>query len=72
MPFNGSTGPRATLRDFWPSTKNMPRRKITRRRLYLEAIREILPKMGDKYIVDAEQRNLLPLLNLGGSKGGQP
>jgi modulator of FtsH protease HflK len=45
---------------------------ITRRRLYLEAIREILPKMGDKFIVDAEQRNLLPLLNLGVSKGGQP
>jgi modulator of FtsH protease HflK len=45
---------------------------VTRRRLYLEAIRDILPKMGEKYIVDAEQRNLLPLLNLGGSKGGQP
>ena len=44
---------------------------VTRRRLYLEAIREILPKMGDKYIVDEEQDNLLPLLNLGGSKGGK-
>jgi membrane protease subunit HflK len=44
---------------------------VTRRRLYLEAIREILPKMGDKYIVDEEQNNLLPLLNLGGSKGGK-
>ena len=44
---------------------------ITRRRIYLEAIREILPKMGDKYIVDADQRNLLPLLNLVGPKGGQ-
>jgi len=45
---------------------------VTRRRLYLEAIREILPKMGEKYIVDEEQNNLLPLLNLGGSKGGKP
>jgi len=45
---------------------------VTRRRLYLEAIREILPKMGDKYIVDEEQNNLLPLLNLGLSKGGKP
>jgi len=44
---------------------------VTRRRIYLEAIREILPKMGDKYIVDADQRNLLPLLNLVGPKGGQ-
>jgi membrane protease subunit HflK len=44
---------------------------VTRRRIYLEAIREILPKMGDKYIVDADQKNLLPLLNLVGPKGGQ-
>jgi membrane protease subunit HflK len=44
---------------------------VTRRRMYLEAIREILPKMGDKYIVDADQKNFLPLLNLAPSKGGQ-
>ena len=44
---------------------------ITRRRLYLEALREIFPKLGEKYIVDADQKNLLPLLNLGQSKGGQ-
>lgn len=43
---------------------------VTRRRLYLEAIREILPKMGDKYIVDHEQENPLPLLNLGESDDG--
>jgi membrane protease subunit HflK len=44
---------------------------VTRRRLYLEAIREILPKMGEKYVVDGEQKNLLPLLNLGNPKGGK-
>ncbi|MGD8228705.1 MAG: HflK protein, partial [Desulfobacteraceae bacterium] len=44
---------------------------VTRRRLYLEAIREIYTKFGSKYIVDAEQNNLLPLLNLGQPKGGQ-
>jgi membrane protease subunit HflK len=44
---------------------------VTRRRLYLEAIREIYTKLGSKYIVDADQRNLLPLLNLGQPKGGQ-
>lgn len=44
---------------------------VTRRRLYLEAIREILPKMGEKYILDADQKNLLPLLNLGKSPGGK-
>ena len=44
---------------------------ITRRRLYLEAIQEIFPKLGDKFIVDEDQKNLLPLLNLGKSKGGK-
>ena len=44
-------------------------KEVTRRRLYLESILEIFPKMGSKYIVDAEQENLLPLLNLGQQKG---
>lgn len=42
---------------------------VTRRRLYLEALREVFPKLGSKYIVDAEQKNFLPLLNLGQPKG---
>ena len=40
-------------------------RDVTKRRLYLETIREVIPKIGQKYIVDSEQKNLLPLLNLG-------
>lgn len=44
---------------------------ITRRRLYLEALKDIFPKLGDKYIVDSEQNNLLPLLNLGQPLGGE-
>jgi membrane protease subunit HflK len=44
---------------------------ITRRRLYLEAITEIFPKLGSKYIVDADQSNFLPLLNLGRPQGGK-
>ncbi|MBW1731796.1 MAG: FtsH protease activity modulator HflK [Deltaproteobacteria bacterium] len=42
---------------------------VTRRRMYLEAISKIFPKMGKKYIVDSEQKNLLPLLNLQSKKG---
>jgi modulator of FtsH protease HflK len=38
---------------------------ITKRRLYLEAMKELLPKLGPKFIVDENQKNLLPLLNLG-------
>ena len=37
---------------------------VTKRRLYLEAMREVLPKLGNKYIIDTEQSNVLPLLNL--------
>jgi len=44
---------------------------VTRRRLYLEAMENILPRLGDKYVVDADQKNLLPLLTLGKSEGGK-
>jgi len=42
---------------------------ITQRRLYLESLKRLLPKLGPKYIVDADQNNLLPLLNFGNSQG---
>jgi len=38
---------------------------VTRKRLYLEAINEILPKISRKIIFDEKQKNILPLLNLG-------
>jgi membrane protease subunit HflK len=44
---------------------------VTRRRLYLETMSEILPEIERKYIVDPELKNLIPLLQLDG-KGGQP
>jgi membrane protease subunit HflK len=37
---------------------------VTLRRLYLETLKELLPRLGPKYIVDDNQRNVLPLLNL--------
>jgi membrane protease subunit HflK len=37
---------------------------VTRRRLYLEAMGIVLPRMGNKYIIDPDQKGLLPLLNL--------
>ena len=43
---------------------------VTKRRLYLEALKDLLPNLGPKYIVDANQRNLLPLLNLGKEQQG--
>lgn len=44
---------------------------VTKRRLYLESLRDLLPKLGEKYIVDADQKNLLPLLNLGKQNGAK-
>ena len=47
-------------------------KEVTKRRLYLEAIKEALPKLGQKYIVDSDQKNLLPLLNIyQKTKGGE-
>lgn len=44
---------------------------VTRKRLYLEAMEEILPDL-EKYIVPSgEDGNLLNLLNLGGTKGAK-
>ncbi len=40
---------------------------ITKRRLYLETIKQTFPNLGPKYIIDSDQKNLLPLLNLGQS-----
>ncbi len=40
---------------------------VTEKRLYLEAMLEIIPKVGNTYIVDSDQKNLLPLLNMGGA-----
>jgi len=43
-------------------------RDVTRRRLYLEAMKELLPKLGPKFIFDSNQNNILPFLNLNGNQ----
>jgi membrane protease subunit HflK len=40
-------------------------REVTRRRMYLEAMQEVLPQVTEIYVVDKEQKTLLPLLDLG-------
>jgi modulator of FtsH protease HflK len=39
--------------------------EVTRRRLYLEAMEEVLSSSGPKTILDSDLRSLLPMLNLG-------
>jgi membrane protease subunit HflK len=38
---------------------------VTRKRLYLETLNDVLPRISKKIIVDENQKNLVPLLNLG-------
>ncbi len=42
--------------------------EVTRKRIYLETVREILPKVGRKIVVDDQVRGVLPLLNLDGGR----
>ena len=42
---------------------------VTRRRMYLETLKDLFPSLGSKFIIDEDQKNLLPLLNLGKEKG---
>ena len=47
--------------------------EITRKRMYLETMSEVLPKVESKIIVDSDVKGLLPLLNLNGlnTEGGK-
>ncbi len=42
---------------------------VTRKRLYLEAMQEILPLAGHKYVIDSSTHNILPLLKLNNEGG---
>lgn len=44
---------------------------VTKRRMYLETLKDLFPKLGKKYILDSDQKNILPLLNLGAKEGEQ-
>ncbi len=56
--------------------------EVTRQRIYLETLNDILPKVGRKIVVDEGVRGVLPLLNLDAGRaptsrpaqggGGQP
>ncbi|MCD6234794.1 MAG: FtsH protease activity modulator HflK [Candidatus Neomarinimicrobiota bacterium] len=37
---------------------------VTRQRIYLETMNEILPQLGKKYVIDEDVSGILPLLNL--------
>ena len=65
---NAAKGDAAKFIATWEAYKDA--KDVTRKRLYLEALNEVLPKAGEKFIVDSEQKSILPLLNLT-NKGGK-
>lgn len=52
----------------WEEYKKAP--KITKKRMYLETMSNVLPKTKTKYVIDPQQTSILPLLKLG-QEGGK-
>ena len=46
--------------------------EVTRRRIYIETLQDVMPGIRSKIIVDEQTRNILPLLNLDAQKGDRP
>jgi len=53
----------------WQEYKKAP--EVTRKRLYLETMSQVLPQAEKKYIMDPDETSILPLLKLGGEGGTQ-
>lgn len=66
---NRAKGEAERFLDTWRAYRKAP--QVTRKRLYLEALAEVLPQVKEKYIIDADQSSILPLLNLGRKGGGK-
>lgn len=64
---NRASGDAARFRSLY--TEYAKAKDVTQRRLYLENMRTVLPKIGSKYIVDSDQKNMLPFLNLTNTTG---
>jgi len=46
--------------------------EVTRRRIYVETLQEVLPGLRSKFIIDENSRSILPLLNLDSEKSDNP
>ena len=59
---NESKGDATKFLATWTAYKEA--KDVTRKRLYLETLQEVLPKAGKIYVMDPKGSNILPLLNL--------
>lgn len=46
--------------------------EVTRRRIYIETLQDVMPSIRSKIIIDEQTRGILPLLNLNSQMGGKP
>ena len=46
--------------------------EVTRRRIYIETLQDVMPSVRSKIIVDERTRSILPFLNLDAQKGDRP
>ena len=59
---NNSKGEVARFNELYTEYVKAP--GVTKTRIYLETMQEVVPKLGDKIITDEEGGNVLPLLNM--------
>ncbi|MBN1353537.1 MAG: FtsH protease activity modulator HflK [Candidatus Omnitrophica bacterium] len=64
---NRAQGDAAKFMATWEAYKNS--KDVTRKRLYLETMNDVLHKVGKKFIIDSKEKGILPLLYLS-QKGG--
>ncbi|MCF8231614.1 MAG: FtsH protease activity modulator HflK [Bacteroidales bacterium] len=66
---NNAQGEVARFKAVYKEYRRAP--EVTKRRLYLEAMQEVIPKLGDKIITQGDGNNTIPLLNMQMRKGNK-
>jgi membrane protease subunit HflK len=64
---NDAQGESQRFRDILKEYKNAP--DVTRQRMYLETMKEILPNVQSVYVIDKDQQSPIPLLNITSAAG---
>jgi len=59
---NQAKGDASRFTATWQAYKDA--KDVTRKRMFLETMRDVIPKAGKKYIIDPSQKGILPLLRL--------
>jgi len=62
MRVNNAEGDVARFNAVYKEYRRAP--EVTRRRIYLEAMQDVIPKLGDKIITSGDESNMIPLLNM--------